>query len=366
MKKTGKIAAVLFALVLSILVIGAPAFASDDNSLASLGISTEGVTVTPDFAYDTWEYNVTVPAGTTELSLSPIPSSSAATIAGLSGTTLNEDGTGTVFITVQAGNGDQFTYTLHVTGGGPAPQPQQQAEVQTPETEAPKPEPQPQTEAQTEDNKYVRVERNTIQEAEKTITNLKEDITMYRDTISMYTKIMYGLIAVAVVLLFIVINLILKKKGLKAELNEYRSLGYSGGKKVSKAPAAAAGTPAYAQQDMKARQNHGQPQARTIPAQENVHYGNGGQLDVRPQTSQKKSRRLPEYQGDGNAAAAQAEARVAAEKPQAAVKPQKPSRKQIQEAQKAEEARLAQEAAQAAAKAEQAKGKEVQVDMIDL
>ena len=126
MKKTGKIAAVLFALMLGIMALGVPSFASDDNSLASLGINTEGVTVTPDFAYDTWEYNVTVPAGTTELSLSPIPSSSAATIAGLSGTTLNADGTGTVYITVQAGNGDQFTYTLYVTGGGPAPQPQPQ------------------------------------------------------------------------------------------------------------------------------------------------------------------------------------------------------------------------------------------------
>ena len=364
MKKTGKIAAVLFALMLGIMALGVPSFASDDNSLASLGINTEGVTVTPDFAYDTWEYNVTVPAGTTELSLSPIPSSSAATIAGLSGTTLNADGTGTVYITVQAGNGDQFTYTLYVTGGGPAPQPQpqqQEQEVQTPATDAPQPETQPQTEAQTEDNKYVRVERNTIQEAENTITNLKADITRYRDTISMYTKIMYGLIAVAVVLLFIVINLILKKKDLKAELNEYRSLGYSNGKKAQKAQAAAA---AYAPQGMKERQNHPQPQSRAVSAQEDVHYTNGGQLDVRPQTSQKKSRKLPEYQGE-NAGAAQAEA--AAMQKQAPVKPQKPSRKQMQEAQRAEEARLAQEAAEAAAKAgQQGKGSQVQVDMIDL
>ena len=37
---------------------------------------------------------------------------------------------------------------------------------------------------------------------------------------------MYGLIAFCVVLLFIVINLVLKKKDLKAELEDYRSLGY--------------------------------------------------------------------------------------------------------------------------------------------
>ncbi len=370
MKKTGKIAAAVLALLLGLMAMGMFAYASDDNSLASLGINTEGVTVTPEFAYDTWEYNVTVPAGTTQLDLSPIPSSSLATIASVSGTTLEADGTGTVYITVQAGNGDQFTYTLHVSGGGPAPQAAQPEEApaqQQPETKAPETEAAPQTEAQTEESKYVRVERNTIEEAANTITDLKSDITKYRDTISMYTKIMYGLIAVAVVLLFIVINLILKKKDLKAELNEYRSLGYSNsnGKHVQNAQKAMAAGYGYGQQG---QQEQRVPQAQR-PVQEAPHYTNGGQLDVRPQTSQKKSRKLPEYQGDSAPAAAAAETKQAAK----AAKAKKPSRKELQEAQKAEEARRAQQAAAAAeeaAKAAQNAGSgrntDVKVDMIDL
>ena len=47
---------------------------SGDNSLSTLGITTEGVTVSPDFVYSTIEYNVTVPAGTKRLELSPVTS----------------------------------------------------------------------------------------------------------------------------------------------------------------------------------------------------------------------------------------------------------------------------------------------------
>ena len=39
--------------------------------------------------------------------------------------------------------------------------------------------------------------------------------------------IMYVLIGLSVILLFVVINLLLKKKDMKAELNDYRSYGYS-------------------------------------------------------------------------------------------------------------------------------------------
>ena len=45
---------------------------SDDNSLSSLGITTQGVTVSPDFSYDHLTYDVVVPAGTTELELDPV------------------------------------------------------------------------------------------------------------------------------------------------------------------------------------------------------------------------------------------------------------------------------------------------------
>lgn len=324
MKKTGKIVAAVLVLMLALTASGLSVFASsDDNSLASLGITTEGAVVTPEFAYDTWNYEVTVPAGTVQLELEPVPSSSAAVIADISGTTLGEDGTTTVTITVQAGNGDQFPYTLNVKTSGEAPvQPEEQ---QPPQTEAPQTE-APQTEAptepQTEDSRFVKVEKNTILQAENTITKLKTDITKYRDTVSKYTKIMYGLIAVAVVLLFIVINLILRKRDLKLELNEYRSLGYSSGKKAQKgksAPAQQGGYPSavapprtgmpgadrgaaqpYApaqrmdQGTDAAAGNNGNAAPRRAPS--DPHYTTGGALDVRPMTSQKKSRRLPEYQ----------------------------------------------------------------------
>ena len=38
--------------------------ASNDNSLSSLGILTEGAEVSPEFEYGRTEYEVTVPAGT--------------------------------------------------------------------------------------------------------------------------------------------------------------------------------------------------------------------------------------------------------------------------------------------------------------
>lgn len=72
----------------------------------------------------------------------------------------------------------------------------------------------------------MKVDRNSLQEAENTIAALKEETSSYRDRVGILMKILYGLIAFCVVLLFIVINLVLKKKDMKAELNDYRSLGY--------------------------------------------------------------------------------------------------------------------------------------------
>ena len=315
---------IVLAMMVSVLA-GITVSASDDNSLADLGITTEGVTVSPDFVYSTWTYDVTVPAGTTELALSPVPSSDSATIAEISGTTLNEDGTGTVYITVQAQSGARFTYTLNVTGGGALPEPETAAPETQPATEAaPQTEaPVPQTEPQTEDSRFVRVDKNTIQEAENTITSLKNDIATYRDTISLYTKIMYGLIAVAVLLLFLVINLILRKRDLKAELNDYRSLNGKNtkkkkGKKDKGTPTQGGqtgrGTPFQGQTNAGGRppqnqQGAPQGQVKGQNAQQNGPQGQvsgqirngqiqyrtpGGGLDVQPQTSSR--RRLPEYQ----------------------------------------------------------------------
>lgn len=212
------------------MLFGVSAMASeDDNSLSSLGILTEGAIVSPEFAYNIWSYEVTVPGGTKELSLDPVPSSGLASISSINGTTLNEDGTGYVTITVQAGNGSQFTYELNVVSDGTVPVAETETETETePETET-------ETEPETEDSQYVKVDKNSLQEAENTITNLKGQITEYKEKVSLFTKIMYGLIGLAIILLFVVINLLLKKKDLKAELNDYRSYGYTDNEKAQKA-----------------------------------------------------------------------------------------------------------------------------------
>ena len=44
------------------MLFGVSAMASeDDTSLSSLGILTEGATVSPEFAYNIWSYEVTLP-----------------------------------------------------------------------------------------------------------------------------------------------------------------------------------------------------------------------------------------------------------------------------------------------------------------
>lgn len=279
----------MFALALTVLLGVQALGAEDDNSLSSLGIQTEGATVSPEFAYNVWSYTVTVPAGTTELALDPVPSSSSARIREISGTTLNENGSGYVTIVVEAANGSAFTYELTVVADGPA--------VETePQTEAPtEPPTEKETETETEDPRYVRVDRNSLQEAENTITGLKNEITAYRDRLGLFTKIMYGLIGLAVVLLFVVINLLLRKKDIKAELDDYRSYGYTENKKSrKKAP----------QQGMgEGQQPYGYPQgvkpagAGYVPAGQQPRQGqNMNGLDVQPQKSQKKAKTMPQYE----------------------------------------------------------------------
>lgn len=199
--------------------------ASGDNSLSSLGITTEGVTVSPDFYYSTIEYQVTVPSGTSRLELDPVPSNSGASILGIDGQDIGSDGTTTVAITVQAANGNQITYYLYVTTDTTTQAAAPAAETETEAvTEA-----QTETEPETEDPRYVKVDRNALEEAEKTISTLKTETGNYRDRVTLLTRILYGMIALCVILLFAVINLALKKKDLKSELQNYMGYSYDPG-----------------------------------------------------------------------------------------------------------------------------------------
>ena len=199
--------------------------ASGDNSLSSLGITTEGVTVSPDFYYSTIEYQVTVPSGTSRLELDPVTSNSGASILGIDGQDIGSDGTTTVAITVQAANGNQITYYLYVTTDTTTQAAAPAAETETEAvTEA-----QTETEPETEDPRYVKVDRNALEEAEKTISTLKTETGNYRGRVTLLTRILYGMIALCVILLFAVINLVLKKKDLKAELQNYMGYGYDPG-----------------------------------------------------------------------------------------------------------------------------------------
>lgn len=308
-------------LVVAVLALsGITAMASeDDNSLSSLGIITEGATVSPEFSYDTWSYTVTVPAGTTELQLDPVPSSSSATVTDISGTTLNEDGTGYVTITVQSGSGIPFTYELNVVSDGNAAAGEAQTEVQTEPVTETETEPQTETETETEDPQYVRVDRNSLQEAENTINDLRDEITQYRDNVNRLTVILCILIGVAVVLLFVVVNLALRRRDMKAELNDYRSYGYSEGKPSKKEQKAQQ----KAEKKAKKKQSKEDdffdaPVSGQKPQQPSQGYGQGAQgaegqiqsfyepkqpqapaypgLDVQPQKSQKKAKQMPQYE----------------------------------------------------------------------
>lgn len=195
---------------------------SNDNSLSSLGILTEGAEVSPEFGYGVTEYDVTVPEGTQELELDPVTSNENAWIVDISGTQLT-DGETTVEIIVSAESGEQFPYYLHVTASGAAAGGAQTEEAQTEQAQT---ESETETEPETEDPRYVRVDRNSLEEANNTIEALKTEVSSYRDRVGILMRILYGMIAFCVVLLFVVINLVLKKKDMKAELNEYRSFGY--------------------------------------------------------------------------------------------------------------------------------------------
>ncbi len=231
MKKKIKQTLALLLSVMMVWLCGCFALAEDDqssdDSLSSLGITTELVSIEPEFNYSIIEYEVVVPAGTASISLNPTPSNPNATISDISGTELDEDGETTVAITVTAENGNSYTYYLYVESedGGAALAAARAAMPQTePQTEAPEEAP---AEPETEDSRYISVARETLEEAENTISALQTETTLYRDRSNLLMRIMYVLIGLCVILLFIVINLFLRNRDIRTELNDYRGLDYS-------------------------------------------------------------------------------------------------------------------------------------------
>lgn len=210
LKKTWKICAVCMMLLLCMSGITVLASASDDNSLSDLGIEN-AVSVSPDFEYSTVEYEVVVPQGTEELILNPVPSNGAASFD-VSGTALT-DGETTVYITVTAESGNQAVYTLHVQAERPNAAEQIAAAN---ETEAPETEPETQKKAETEEPETEPVTENASDAA----GIVMEKVEKLKADTDFSMKVIYGLIALSVLLVFLVINLILKNRDLKDDLRD--------------------------------------------------------------------------------------------------------------------------------------------------
>ncbi len=323
----------------------------DDNSLASLGITSQGAVLDTDFGPSVWDSYVRVPAGTTKLELEPVPSVESASVTEIAGTELDANGSATVVITVTAGNGDAFNYQVHVTTdpslGTITPEPETEVvtEAQTEaQTEKQVVETQAETEPETEDQ-YVRVDRNTVEQAENTINELNSRIDDYQKHISLYTKIIYGLIAVAIALLLTVINLLLRRKDLKEEVASYRSYGYSNSKKELKAQKKAAR--AAKKQDKngpKGPTGGGQAPAQTpAPQQAPAERPVMPQAPVEtpaPQQVPVKQRQMPQYE-------------------------EAPAPQEVQQVQQVAEARQTQ-AAPAPQPVAEEQSEDIEIDMIDL
>lgn len=208
-KKTWKIWAVCMMLLLCV-------FRSDcvckwfpmKQFLSDLGIEN-ATSISPDFEYSTTEYEVEVPEGTTELQLSPVTSDGAATCE-VSGQTLT-DGKTTVYITVTSESGMQATYTLNVQAERPNAAEQIAAAN---ETDA-------QTEAATEKAKEAQTETETETEAVSDAANaVLQKVDKIKSDADFSIKVIYALVALSVLLIFLVINLILKNRDLKDDLRD--------------------------------------------------------------------------------------------------------------------------------------------------
>ena len=215
------LAAVTLMLVLAVTWTAA-VYASDDNSLADLGIKTPGTTVSPEFRYDIWEYTVEVPAGTKTLELDPHTTNPSATVNSVTGTTLDPDGTGTVVITVTSESGNAIEYVLNVSQARGAVDPAEAIAANESSAAVPEEPVVVQSEVETEDPRYVKVDRNSLQDAENTIEKLQETITEQRNHVRMLTYVLYALIAVSIVFLFIVISQLLRKRDIAQELAFYK------------------------------------------------------------------------------------------------------------------------------------------------
>lgn len=187
---------------------------SGDNSLYSLGLEN-AVSCEPEFYYATLEYNVKVSADTKELQLDPVKSADSAEITDISGTTLSDDGTGTVSISVQAANGAVATYILHVTSDGTATETETETTVNAAESEA-------QAESEklaAESEKAAQSEAAAqLEQKNQQVTALQKENDDFASRLDKLMKVLYGLIAFAVILLFVIINQSLRNKDMKDEI----------------------------------------------------------------------------------------------------------------------------------------------------
>ena len=187
---------------------------SGDNSLYSLGLEN-AVSCEPEFYYATLEYNVKVSADTKELQLDPVKSADSAEITDISGTTLSDDGTGTVSISVQAANGAVATYILHVTSDGTAAETETDTTVNAAESEA-------QAESEklaAESEKAAQSEAAAqLEQKNQQVTALQKENDDFASRLDKMMKVLYGLIAFAVILLFVIINQSLRNKDMKDEI----------------------------------------------------------------------------------------------------------------------------------------------------
>lgn len=192
--------------------------ASGDNSLYSLGLQNAD-SCEPEFYYATLEYNVTVGADVTKLELDPIKSADSAEIIDISGTELSEDGTGTVSISVQAANGAVATYVLHVKADG-----KKEAETEDPQKAAEE-KAKAESEKLAAESEAVAQSERAAQLEQKTqqVTALQKENDDFADRLNILMKILYGLIAFAVILLFVIINQSLRNKDMKDEIKALKS-----------------------------------------------------------------------------------------------------------------------------------------------
>ncbi|MDO5538734.1 MAG: hypothetical protein Q4F83_01500 [Eubacteriales bacterium] len=203
--------AVLFAMCMTVSADDA----SGDNSLYSLGL--ENGECSPEFYYSTLEYNVTVPAGTEELLLDPITSASDASIIDISGTKLDENGSGTVYITVEAANGAQVSYVLNVSSDGAAVA---ETTAETEMSDEQKYEEELRKQAESEEAARQEAELQAKAEQAEKISAENDSL---KEKLNLLMKVLYGLIGFAVLLLFFIINQSLRNKDLKDDLKEARA-----------------------------------------------------------------------------------------------------------------------------------------------